>query len=235
MNTPQINGNRLISALPASEQRRFLSRAQSISLSFEQVLHAHDEAVEFVYFPTTAFISELVLTEPLECIEVRLVGHEGMLGLNVLLGDKRAPFHAVVQGSGEALRVGRKDFLRVLKQAPKLDSLLQRYTFVVLKQIAQNVACTQFHKIEARLARWLLMTQDRAESEHFSMTQEFLSHMLGASRVGITHAASLLKNQKLIHYVRGQMHILDRKGLQLISCSCYDTDLQNYKVHMHKS
>jgi CRP-like cAMP-binding protein len=226
--------NQLISALPLSEQRDVMAVSEQISLSFEQILRARDEAVQHVYFPTTAFISELVVTDQDECIEVRLVGNEGMLGLNLVLGDKHAPFHAVVQGKGEALRLNRKDFLRVLKNTPKLERLLHRYTYVVMKQMAQNIACTQFHTIEARLARWLLMTQDRAGNDSFPVTQEFLSHMLGASRVGITSAASNLKKNKLIHYVRGEMHIIDREGLRRCSCSCYNADIDNYKVHIHK-
>ena len=155
-----------------------------------------------------------------------------MLGLSLILEDKHAPFDAVVQGAGEALRLNRKDFLRLLKHAPKLGRLLHRYTYVVIQQLAQNVACAQYHAIEGRLARWLLMTQDRAGSDSFPVTQEFLSHMLGASRVGITNAASLLKKLKLIHYVRGQMHILDREGLRQHSCSCYLTDIATYQAHM---
>lgn len=226
--------NHVISELPFSEQREVMAVAEIVGLSFEQVLHAHDQAVQHVYFPTTAFISELVVTDQDECMEVRLVGNEGMLGLNLVLGEKNAPFHAVVQGKGEALRLKRKDFLRVLKKAPRLERLLHRYTYVVIKQMAQNIACTQFHAIEARLARWLLMTQDRAGNDYFPVTQEFLSHMLGTSRIGITSAASSLKKNKLIHYVRGEMHIIDREGLRSSSCSCYDADIHNYKVHMHK-
>ena len=192
MNTKLSHGNQLVDALPAPEQRKLLDMAEVVNLSFEQVLHSHNESMTCVYFPTTSFISELVTTEQNECIEVHLVGHEGMLGLSLLLEDKHAPFDAVVQGAGEALRLNRKDFLRLLKHAPKLGRLLHRYTYVVIQQLAQNVACAQYHAIEGRLARWLLMTQDRAGSDSFPVTQEFLSHMLGASRVGITNAASLL-------------------------------------------
>jgi CRP-like cAMP-binding protein len=232
MNTKLSHGNQLVDALPAPEQRKLLDMAQMVTLSFEQVLHSHNESMPCVYFPTTAFISELVTTAQNECIEVHLVGHEGMLGLSLLLQDKHAPFDAVVQGAGEALRLSRKDFLHLLKHAPKLDRLLHRYTYVVIQQLAHNVACAQYHAIEGRLARWLLMTQDRAGNDTFAVTQEFLSHMLGASRVSITHAASLLKKLKLIHYVRGQMHILDREGLRQHSCSCYVSDIATYQVHM---
>ena len=234
MKTTLDHGNRLIAALPASEQRKLLAACEGVYLSFEQVLHARDEVMTHAYFPSSAFISERVTTDQGQSIEVRLVGHEGMLGLNLMLGDKLAPFHAVVQGQGEALRCERKDFLRVLKAAPKLQRLLHRYTYVSLQQLAQNVACAQFHAIEARLARWLLMTQDRAGKAQFPVTQEFLSHMLGASRVGITHAAFVLKKNKLTHYVRGEMQILDREGLRAVSCSCYGDDLDSYMVHMHK-
>jgi len=234
MKTTPSQANQLVLALPAPEQRKLLAMAEVVSLSFEQVLHSHNELAPYVYFPATSFISELVTAQPNECIEVHLVGHEGMLGWSLMLEDKRAPFDAVVQGAGEALRLRRKDFLHLLKHAPKLDRLLHRYTYVVITQLAQNVACSQYHAIGARLARWLLMTHDRAGQDSFAVTQEFLSHMLGASRVAITHAASLLKKLKLIHYVRGQMHILDREGLCQHSCSCYVTDIATYQAHMKK-
>lgn len=234
MKTSTDHGNRLISHLPSPEQRSLLAACEVVTLPFEHVLHARDDIVTHAYFPTSAFISELVHTQQAQGIEVRLIGNEGMLGLNLTWGDKLAPFHAVVQGQGEALRIARKDFLHVLKVAPKLERLLRRYTYVVMQQLARNVACAQFHAIEERLARWLLMTQDRAGKAQFPVTQEFLSHMLGASRVGITNAAFILKKNKLIHYVRGEMHILDREGLRASSCSCYDDDLESYLVHMHK-
>jgi len=227
--TPSVkHDNRIISALPRAERRKLLAVCEVVSLCFEQRLHSRDEAVSFAYFPTSAIICEWVCTERGQSIEICLTGREGMLGLHLMLKEPLAPFEAVVQNQGEVLRCARKDFLRVLRSAPKLQRLLQRYTYVAWQQIAQNVSCSHFHAIEERLARWLLMTQDRAVQAQFSVTHEFLSHLLGASRVSITNAASILKKNRLIYYSRGEMQILDREGLLAISCSCYAKDFESY-------
>jgi len=158
-----------------------------------------------------------------------LIGHEGMFGLPLILAVNVASFNAVVQGTGQTLRLSTPTFLRGLEKSPALKQELQRYLYVVMSQIAQAAGCNRFHVVEARLARWLLMTQDRAQSDQFHATHVFLAYTLGVRRVGITKAASSLQKKELINYKRGDIKILDRVGLESASCKCYRTEKEIYE------
>lgn len=220
--------NQLLAALPDADQRRVLAACETVHLAFAEVLAEPGEAIEFVYFPTASFISRLAPLDGRPSLEVGLVGDEGMLGISLVLDVAISPLHAMVQGAGPALRMEAEVFAYELARSTALQLLLKRYLFVLIGQFAQTAACTRFHVVEMRLARWLLMTQDRAHSERFHVTHEYLAYMLGVRRVGVTKAATSLQKQQLISYSRGDILIVDRAGLEAASCHCYQADLATY-------
>jgi len=213
--------NRLLNALPATDRGRMLASCDEIELASSEVLHEAGTLEHHVYFPTSGSISLVTPLDACAGLEVVLVGSEGMVGVSVLLGVAVSPLHHLVHGSGTALRMSAASFRRELDRAPALRRRLNRYAYVKMQQIAQTAACIRFHVVEARLARWLLMTHDRSRSNHFHATHEVLAYMLGVRRVGITKAAASLQRQSLIRYRRGEITILDRKGLEARSCGCY--------------
>jgi CRP-like cAMP-binding protein len=227
-NKPAPSTNSILAALPDSEQKRILAGCDSVDIFFGDVLAEPGEPLQYVYFPTEGFISLVAKIDGQTRLEVGLVGNEGMLGVTLLLGVNTSPLHALVQGSGAALRMDAATFGRELNNSPALQGLLKRYLYVELEQLAQTAACTHYHVVEERLARWLLMTQDRAHSNVFHITHEFLAFMLGVRRVGVTTAAMSLHNRKLINYSRGDITILSRRGLEAASCGCYAADNASY-------
>jgi CRP-like cAMP-binding protein len=225
--------NLLLAALPDKERRALLARCEAVELTFGDLLYAQDRRIRHVYFPTGGFISLISCIDGRARLEVGLVGAEGMLGISLVAGEDVASLQALVQGAGSALRIEASQFARLLKQSPALQEVLTRYSHVLMNQLAQMAACTCFHLVEPRLARWLLMTRDRANSDHFHLTQEFLAYMLGVRRVGITRAASSLRRRKLISYSRGKVIILNGRGLERVTCSCYEVAKQMYERVMH--
>ena len=220
--------NRLLAALPDKTSAQMLANCESVDLVFADVLCLPGDRIHHVYFPTESFISLVAPVDGYAGLEVGMVGSEGMFGVSLMLGVDVSPLHALVQGAGQALRMNATRFRRQLASSRALRQGLNRYTYVLISQLAQTAACTRFHIVEARLARWLSMTRDRAGSDEFYLTQEFLSHMLGVRRVGVTKAASSLQKHKLISYSRGVISILDRNGLQAAACGCYLADKKTY-------
>lgn len=187
----------------------------------------------FVLFPTEGFVSLLAQVDDGHAIEVGMVGREGMLGIQLALGVATEPLKALVQGQGQALRIGAADFRRETGANPALRSVIDRYVYVLFAQQARAAACLRFHQIEQRLARWLLMSHDRAGTDQFRLTHEFLAYMLGVRRVGVTVAAGELQRRKLIAYGRGEVTIVDRAGLEHAACSCYAGDRATYAEQFH--
>lgn len=221
--------NLLIAGLPRKERKRIQDHCEIVELTFGEILCDSDKPVTHVYFPLTGFISQLTTIGGHPPLEMGLIGNEGMLGATLILGVNTAPLRALVQGAGTAMRIGTQEFRRDLSECPALLRTISRYMYVTMAQLSQTAACNHFHEIEPRLARWLLMTHDRAHADHFHLTHEFLADMLGVRRSGITVAAGALQGKDLIGYTRGEISILNRAGLEAAACECYEAVNSDYR------
>ena len=220
--------NHLIEMLPHRDRQRLLALCEPVPLVRARVLCELGQPTRFVYFPIDGFIALMTHVVGHPGLEVGLVGREGMLGAPLALGVARAPWQALVRGAGSAWRIGAPAFLRELALSSTLRRGVDRYLYVTLMQLTVAAACPRFHMIGPRLARWLLMSQDRTHADSFQVTHELLAGMLGVRRVGVTVAAGLLQRDGLIRYHRGELTVLDRGGLEAAACSCYALDQQAY-------
>jgi CRP-like cAMP-binding protein len=213
--------NRLLATLTTKEYKRLLPELKTVSLVLGEVLYEPGAAIKYVYFPNDSIISLISELSETSWLEVGMVGNEGMAGLAVFMGVNSSSTRALVQGAGTAMRMSSAAVRREANQLGSLHHLLHRYSHSLLAQVSQSSVCNRFHLVEARIARWLLMTNDRLGAEEFPLTQEFLAHMLGVRREGVSKAAGALQAGKLIRYSRGVITIIDRRGLEAKSCHCY--------------
>jgi CRP-like cAMP-binding protein len=220
--------NRLIDGLPDEPRGRLLERCSPVRLVFGDVLCDAGAPAEHVYFPLTGFVSLVATVNGQPPLEMGMIGNEGMLGATLMLGVTTAPLRAVVQGSGSALRMTIAQFHRELSNGAELRRTLDSYLFVLYEQLAQTAACNSFHEVQARLARWLMMTHDRAHGARFRLTHLFLGEMLGVRRSAVTIAAGELQRRQLIQYTRGKVRVLSRRGLEAASCECYAAAIDAY-------
>lgn len=220
--------NRLLAALPRRDYRELLPFLEPVEMAFQEVIYEPQSRIRHVYFPNDCLVSMLTSVDDDRAAEVGLVGSEGMIGLPVALGAAVSPFRAIVQGGGTAMRMKVADFRRHFNKSDALRRELLHFTHLLMIQIAQTAACNRFHVVHKRMARWLLMTRDRVNSNEFRITQEFLALMLGVRRSGITVAAGTLQERKLIGYRRGTVTILNRRGLEAAACGCYKTVKDSY-------
>ncbi len=213
--------NKLLASLPTQDFESLFAKTELIDLQFGDIIYEPNDIISDVYFPNSGIISLLSTIGQMSMLEIGLVGKEGMAGLPVFLGVDKSMNRAIVQGNGKFLKIKTSDFLVVCEKSPMLVKILQRYTHSLLTQISQSAVCNRFHQVDARLARWLLMTHDRMEAPEFQLTQEFLSNMLGVRREAVTIAARNFQKNQLISYSRGKIKILNRKKLEESSCVCY--------------
>jgi CRP-like cAMP-binding protein len=221
--------NRLLAALSPTEYQRLLPDLKEVWLENNKVIYQPNEEITEVYFPLDALISTVSTLKDGLTTEIAVVGNQGMVGLPVLWGGNTSIVNTVVQVAGNAIKLSASKLKSEYSQKEKLEKLLQIYTQALFAQIAQNAACNVHHKIEQRLARWLLTVADCIPQHELPLTQEFMASMLGVRRSGVTQAAGMLQQAQIIHYVRGKITILDREVLEENSCECYQVVKQEYK------
>ena len=213
--------NRLLAALPKDEYRKLLPDLEQFPLIFGELIYRPGAGVRHVYFPNSGIVSLLADVDDGGSLEVGIVGREGMAGMSIFMGAKTSPNRVLVQGAGSALRMKATALRNMTDNGGSLSRLLRRYSYSLWAQLSQSSVCNLYHPIDARLARWLLMTRDRMEANEFPITQEFLSSMLGVRREGVNKAAGKLQQQRLISYTRGILTILKPAGLGASACRCY--------------
>ena len=219
--SPSTARNHLLAALPSGVLAQLLPEMQPIALNLREVLHVAETSIKAVHFVEAGWVSMIARLENGLSAEVGLVGREGMVGLPLVFGVETFDVEALVQGQGTALRMGARAFRHALDEHPSLRALLFRYGEFMRAQLTQTAACNGNHGLEQRLARWLLMSHDRAGNDQFAMTHEFMATMLCVHRPSVTIAARLLQRAGLIRYGSGSVTVVDRRGLEAAACECY--------------
>ncbi len=216
-----LTANRLLAALPEEVYGRLHPALESVAFGLGDVVYEVGRRMAHIYFPTSSVVSLIYTMEEGATAEMGLVGNEGVVGIALFMGGDTTPNQAVAQVAGGALRMKSEAMLEEFRRGGPFQLALLRYTQALITQISQTAVCNRLHPVEQRLCRWLLLTRDRLPSDEILMTQEFIAHMLGVRREGVTAAAHHLQEAGLIRYARGHISILDRKGLEAAACECY--------------
>lgn len=227
-----FQSNLLLSALPAGEYQQIAVDLKPVKMRHGEVLYLPDEPINHVYFPVDSIVSTVTHFEDGMSLESGIVGREGMTGVSVALFDETSQREVVVQSAGRALQMETAKFRGVFENGGMLQQFTLRYVQAYLEQVAQCGACSNHHSVSQRLARWLLMWHDRTDGNTLNITQDFLAQTLGVHRPGITHAALGLKEAGLIDYHRGTLTVLDRAGLEKVSCECYQIIKKAYERYI---
>jgi CRP-like cAMP-binding protein len=213
--------NGILAALLSSEYKRLLPKLKHVVLKRGEIVYRADQKITDVYFPEEAVVAMVDTMDDRRTVEVGIIGREGIVGINIFLGGVITPDKAIVQLPGGAMRMKAKDLRKEVRFGSPLQRLLLDYTRSFLTVISQSVACSQHHSIEQRLARWLLTMNDYAGSDGFLMVHESIAAMLGVRREGVTEAARKLQAAALVRYSRGDIRVLNKRGLGKQSCECY--------------
>jgi CRP-like cAMP-binding protein len=216
-----LSENLLLQSVPLMECNLLFPKLKPVDLPLHKVLTRTGHAVKHAYFITSGVASVLMVTAGGKSVEVGLTGNEGFVGLPLIVGFRSSPTQSLMQVAGSGLRITARDLMDTLEVCPVLTKCLQRYAQELAMQAMQVAACNRLHSVEARLARWLLMTQDRVDGDLIPLTQQFVAHMLGTRRASVTDAASALQKARLIAYTRGKVKVANRPGLEKASCVCY--------------
>jgi len=224
--------NYLIASLPRRDRELVTESCDTVHLVSGYSVSNAGDTIRHVYFPTDSYISLIAPLGTSESVEVGMVGSEGLFGATLTLGIKTSGVRGLVQGDGPALRMPARRFLRLLDESEAFKRSLNRYLYVLTTQLAQTAACGRFHTLDARMARWLLMTHDRAHKNTFELTHQFLAYMLGVRRASVTEIAGRLQNSGLVKYTRGRLTVLDRRALEKMSCGCYAAMKACYRKYL---
>lgn len=225
--------NLLLERLPAQDKEILLTQGEIVDLAPETILCEADQPQQYAYFPFTGHISLVAMMQDIPAIQAGLIGNDGMLGAALVLDIDVFPVRAVTMVPGTALRIDSTHFRAAIDDSAQLRTVINQYLYVLIAQLAHTLACTHLHEVEPRLARWLLASHDRSHTDYFHLTHRVLADMLGVQRSAVTIAAGSFQKRKLISYNRGEITILDRSGLESVSCGCYQTLCSDYIDQFH--
>ncbi|WP_293005025.1 Crp/Fnr family transcriptional regulator [Nitrosomonas sp.] len=227
------NKNHLLASLPETEYDRIFPHLELFQMPLGEVIYESGEKLHYIYFPTDCIISLLYVMENGASAEIAVVGFEGAVGVALFMGGQTMPNRAVVQSAGYCYRIRQKQFMQEFDRHGALLHKLLKYTQALITQMAQTAVCNRHHSVDQQLCRWLLLSLDRLSSNELAMTQELIANMLGVRREGVTQAAGKLQEAGLIHYSRGHITVIDRKGLEARVCECYEVVRKEFERILH--